>query len=144
MTTPPFSLSQLWASIVKRNPRHRRFLEASVARLTEEEKAELLVLLQWAVDSGFSIERIAQGYTTIVIDTMKEQFFFNKHGRYRYSRFEEVAAKVYHNVDYMERYMLGLALSSYLWPNRQGPSLYHAAASWCILKGASNRTRQTS
>lgn len=111
------SLALLWEVILKRNPRHRNFLEVSLAGLSDGEIEELENLVEWAKKSGFTLERVAEGYTTLVMDTMKEQFFFNKHGRYRYSKFEDVAAKVYHDPDYMERYMLGLALSSYLWPN---------------------------
>jgi len=110
-------LEALWKAILAKNPRHRSFLEAAVAGLDEAERRELVALVAWARAEGFSIERLAAGYNTMVLDTLREQFFFNRHGRYRYSRFEQVATRVYHDPDYMERYMLGLALSSFLWPN---------------------------
>jgi 2-polyprenyl-3-methyl-5-hydroxy-6-metoxy-1,4-benzoquinol methylase len=60
---------------------------------------------------------VAEAYNTIVRDTLREQMFFRRHGRYRYSRYDEVASSVYLNDDYMTRYMVGLAVTTFLWPN---------------------------
>jgi len=49
--------------------------------------------------------------------TVDEQIYFNRHKRYRHSTFAEVAESVYHDAEYMNRYMYGLAISTFLWPN---------------------------
>jgi SAM-dependent methyltransferase len=53
----------------------------------------------------------------VVLDTLREQMFFRRHGRYRHERFADVANSVYFADEYMRLYMKGLALTAYLWPN---------------------------
>jgi hypothetical protein len=110
-------ITQLWQEIVSRNPRHQSFLQQAIDHLQPYELEEIKAFLSWADNYGLSLSDVVDGYTTIVIDTLREQIYFNKHGRYRFSKFDEVAQNVYHDADYMQRYMLGLALSSYIWPN---------------------------
>src|SRR5262249_17338183 len=50
-------------------------------------------------------------------DMQVEQVYFRRHKSYRHSRFEEVAGSVYFDDGYMRRYMHGLAVSTFLWPN---------------------------
>jgi len=52
-----------------------------------------------------------------VADTFAEQMHFLRHGTYRCSTYAEVADRVYHNRAYMDRYMYGLVLTAFLWPN---------------------------
>lgn len=65
----------------------------------------------------YSIEEIAASYNLIVEDTATETKYFVLNGTYRYSSFEETERLVYSNRDYMSKYMIGLAMSGYLWPN---------------------------
>lgn len=51
----------------------------------------------------------------ILNDTLEETKFFIESGTYRYSSFDEVKDKVYFNESYMKQYMIGLALSSFVW-----------------------------
>ena len=53
----------------------------------------------------------------IVEDTFAEQMFFTKSGRYRCSTYAEVAEQVYHDPGYMNKYMYGLIVTAFLWPN---------------------------
>src|SRR5262249_47078852 len=46
-----------------------------------------------------------------------EQIYFKRHKKYRYSTFKEVADQVYYDDEYMKKYMYGLALTYFLWPN---------------------------
>jgi 2-polyprenyl-3-methyl-5-hydroxy-6-metoxy-1,4-benzoquinol methylase len=46
-----------------------------------------------------------------------EQIYFRRHKKYRYSTFKEVADQVYYDDEYMKKYMYGLALTYFLWPN---------------------------
>ena len=46
-----------------------------------------------------------------------EQIYFKRHKKYRYSTFKEVANQVYFDAEYMKKYMYGLALTYFFWPN---------------------------
>jgi len=52
-----------------------------------------------------------------VNDTFMEQIFFEEHKHYRWSRFDELAHTVYFDDAYMRKYMYGLAITAFLWPN---------------------------
>ncbi len=111
------ALRDLRVAILARDPRHRTFLDEALGRLSAAELGELEQVLVWSGAQGHDLDSMAEAYRTIVMDTVREQGFFHKHGRYRYSRLADVADAVYHDPDYMDRYMRGLALTSYLWPN---------------------------
>ena len=50
---------------------------------------------------------------------MGEQLYFMQNGRYRYSKLSEVESHVYAAPEYMSRYIRGIAISLYLWPQHQ-------------------------
>lgn len=110
-------LTELVESIAVASPMQARALTAAVAGLSAEEANELEQYLWFCADDGWDKERLVQAYLTITNDTMREQVYFQRHGHYRYSSFDSVAASVYFDSDYMGRYMYGLALTLYLWPN---------------------------
>lgn len=93
------------------------FLKSSIEILRDDEYDALTRYLEFTVKQGKSMEYLANCYNTIVKDTLKEQYFFIKNKRYRYSKFSDVANHVYYNNDYMEMYMHGLAITGFLWPN---------------------------
>ena len=114
-------LQPLSAEIVRlvlaRKPMHRKFLLRAIADLSDAERAEVESYIAFQHQGGLSDERIAQGYLTIVEDTFIEELRFRETGRYRFSTFAEAQSTVYDNHDYMSRYMVGLALSSFWWSN---------------------------
>jgi 2-polyprenyl-3-methyl-5-hydroxy-6-metoxy-1,4-benzoquinol methylase len=61
------------------------------------------------------LEFLADSYNLIVNDTLKEQLYFQRNKKYRYSTFDEVSDIVYFNDEYMKKYMYGLAITSYFW-----------------------------
>ena len=63
------------------------------------------------------MDYLVESYNTIVNDTLMEQMFFKENKRYRWSRFDELAHTVYFDDTYMRKYMYGLAITSFLWPN---------------------------
>lgn len=64
-----------------------------------------------------SIREIVDGYAEFANDSMRNQVFYEKHGRYRASSYEEVSRECYHNEEHMNvRYLPGMFLSHYLWP----------------------------
>lgn len=118
MTNPENSLLNLLVThLANANPIHGRALAQTLSSLSEEEKTILENYLDFCRDDCVGISDLAKAYLTITMDTLREQVFFQRHGRYRYSSFREVAEKVYFNPNYMNYYMHGLALTLFLWPN---------------------------
>jgi 2-polyprenyl-3-methyl-5-hydroxy-6-metoxy-1,4-benzoquinol methylase len=64
------------------------------------------------------LDFLVASYRTIVDDANTEQLEFRRTHRYRHSTFAAVAGSVYFDQDYMTRYMVGLGLSYFLWPNQ--------------------------
>lgn len=107
----------MFSVIHVRNPMHHRFVLGAASRLTPAEVERLDRYIDFCLSRGLSHEYLAASYLTVVNDTLREQAYFRKHKRYRYSTFAEVANSVYFDANYMSQYMYGLAISSFLWPN---------------------------
>jgi 2-polyprenyl-3-methyl-5-hydroxy-6-metoxy-1,4-benzoquinol methylase len=103
--------------VVGLNPLHRNFLTSSLSRLSASDSGELLKYFDYCIASGLDLDYLAGAYNLVVTDMQAEQVFFRRHARYRHSRFAEVADAVYFDDGYMRRYMHGLALTTFLWPN---------------------------
>jgi len=110
-------VDDLAARIAQANPMTVKVLEGAIAALSSSESEELEAYLAHTLDGGHDMAFVALSYDTIVKDTLREQIYFRRHGRYRYSRYVDVASSVYMNNDYMSRYMVGLAVTTFLWPN---------------------------
>ena len=110
-------LNTLIAGILERDPLHSQFLQRAVANLGEDERARLDLILEFFEKSGLSLDYIADCYNTIVEDTFAEQMHFMQNQKYRFSSYAEVAGQVYHDPEYMNRYMYGLIVTAFLWPN---------------------------
>ncbi|MDB5972507.1 MAG: hypothetical protein JWQ90_4957 [Hydrocarboniphaga sp.] len=109
-------LTALVAAVSERRPPHAQFIQDAFRFLEPGERAEADAYISH-IAADRSLEFLAESYETILDDTVKAQFFFMREGRYQFSRFEEVADSVYFNNEYMQRYMVGLAVTNYLWPN---------------------------
>ncbi|MBY4596596.1 class I SAM-dependent methyltransferase [bacterium BD-1] len=118
MTGSPESLAEsLIEAICTAMPMQRNSLRACYGQLDGKERAELERYVSACLARGVDVPRLVVAYKTISEDTLREQVYFRRHGKYRFSTFEEVAGSVYFNDEYMQRYMYGLALTLYLWPN---------------------------
>lgn len=111
------NIDKLVSSVAQLNKLQNKFLEHSMHLLSDSDLEMLDAYLKYCLDNGLSFEFLAEAYDLFSKDTLKEQVFFIKHKRYRYSTYEEVASYVYQNDEYMSKYMYGLALTSFLWPN---------------------------
>jgi 2-polyprenyl-3-methyl-5-hydroxy-6-metoxy-1,4-benzoquinol methylase len=113
------SLDDLLVRIAKKNPLQRVFLSSlhESGAFTEDDRKGLGHYVDYALEAGETLDDLAASYDQIVRDTLREQIFFRKHDRYRHERFEDVASSVYFDPAYMSRYMHGLALTAFLWPN---------------------------
>ncbi|MEO5571600.1 MAG: class I SAM-dependent methyltransferase [Bacteroidia bacterium] len=111
------NLKALLEEIVVLNKMQKSFIQSSLEALTPEEIENLNIYIDFLVTKeSLEISYIAKCYDLIVKDTLREQIYFLRHKHYRYSTYEEVAGSVYLNDDYMTKYMYGLAITSFLWP----------------------------
>lgn len=110
-------VDSLVGTIIDQYPVHRGFLEQAIGGATPEEVDRLAGYLEFCLGKGLTLDYLTESYLTILGDTLDEQLYFRDHGHYRHSTFADVAESVYHDRDYMDRYMYGLAITNFLWPN---------------------------
>lgn len=107
-------ITELISVISEKNMFQAKALNGLADKLSQEEKDGLATLLELYVKQGDTVEHLAECYLSFIQDIMEEQFYFVKNRRYRYSSGQEVNSFFYQNPDYMEYYMKGLAVSTYL------------------------------
>ena len=103
--------------VIADNPLHTSFMKRSLQSMRDDTCTELTAYLDYCLSVGLTLEYLAESYNTIVNDTLMEQLFFEENKRYRWSRFDELAHAVYFDEAYMRKYMYGLAITAFLWPN---------------------------
>ncbi|MEI6268139.1 MAG: class I SAM-dependent methyltransferase [Methylococcaceae bacterium] len=103
--------------VVKTNSLQRRVLDIAVNNLNPTNRAMLVAYIEYCLEVGTSLQYLASSYDLIVKDTLSNQVYFQRHGKYKHTTYSEVANSVYNNKDYMNKYMHGLALSAFLWAN---------------------------
>jgi SAM-dependent methyltransferase len=60
---------------------------------------------------------LLDGYAEFSNDSLRNQVFYERTGRYRASSYEEVSRECYHNEEHMNRrYLPGMVASHYVWP----------------------------
>ncbi|CAM4133307.1 class I SAM-dependent methyltransferase [Campylobacter armoricus] len=105
---------ELFKLIEEKNELHKKCLAS--LKLSDEEFNDLEKLIIYYKDAlNISLEEQTQSYLTILNDTLEETKYFIEFGKYRYSTLAEVKDKVYFNENYMKQYMIGLAISSFIW-----------------------------
>lgn len=111
-------IEKLISYISDRNVMQAKYLQKVMLQITSDEKQEFENYLKYMLQI-YEISFLAESYLLFVDDTLKETKYFveNNFEKYRYSSYEEVANLVYNDENYMNRYMIGLQLSSYLWIN---------------------------
>lgn len=117
MSDSPVLVARLVDAIVEQYPVHQGFIAQAIAGATPDELDRLSGYLEFCMGKGCSLDYLAESYLTILGDTLDEQLYFREEKHYRHSTFADVAASVYHDRDYMDRYMYGLAITNFLWPN---------------------------
>lgn len=113
----PFNVTRLLEIILEENPMHKSFIKGALNHVNAAELKMLDSYLDFCKERGHDIKYMANSYLTIVGDTFREQIYFMKHKEYRHKSYADVAGHVYHDKDYMDKYMYGLAITSFLWPN---------------------------
>ncbi len=117
-------VDSLLGEILRINPLQSRFIKDSLDGASSEELQGLGEYVRFCEINSLDIPYLAQCYDLIVKDTLREQLFFQRHKRYRYSTFAEVADSVYFDDEYMSKYMHGLAITAWLWPNHRDMHRY--------------------
>lgn len=113
------NVTKLVDEIKKINAFQSNFLTESLTSIKEEELVAFNNYIEYFLSSGITMEYLAVSYNVAVKDISKEQIYFKRHKKYRYSKLNEVDEAVYHNKEYMDNYMYGLAISYFLWPNHR-------------------------
>ena len=97
-----------------RNALQKKYLKTIMINLQEDEIESLVSLIGFYENRGYSISAIAETYLLFIQVVMEETKYFAEHGEYRHHSFAEVSEDVYFDHEYMTKYMIGLALSTYL------------------------------
>lgn len=105
---------ELIALIGEKNPLQKKALADVAASLTAGEWEELERVLLF-YQERMTMQALADAYLLFLTDTLEQTKYFVTQHHYRYSTFAEVEDLVYHDREYMSKYMVGLSLSSYLW-----------------------------
>lgn len=105
---------ELFKLIEEKNPLHKKCLDG--LQLSKEEYSDLEKLIIYYKDTlNITLEEQAKSYIVVLDDTLEETKYFIEFGKYRYSTLVEVENMVYFNESYMKQYMVGLAISSFIW-----------------------------
>ncbi|MBK9585603.1 MAG: class I SAM-dependent methyltransferase [Alphaproteobacteria bacterium] len=120
---PPL-VEQLMNDILEKNPLHKKIVTVSLEKMTQEEVINLETYIKFNMGKGLTVDYLSESYLMFVFDTMKEQLYFQKHKKYRFSTLDEVAGSVYYDPDYMSKYVYGIAVSCFIWPHHLGMLRY--------------------
>ena len=112
-------LNILRASIIENSPVQSEFIEHSLEELSHEEKTTFENLIADYGDKGLSPKMLADCYKVVLEDMLAEQIYFKKHKSYRYSKIDEVKKTDFYGADHSRRYLIGLGLTQFLWPNHR-------------------------
>lgn len=106
--------------IKERNLFQKKYLEDVLSEMSADELSEFEEVLEF-FSQTYSEDEIADSYLFLIDDFFNESKYFYENGatHYRYSTIKEVEEKVYANKEYMQKYMLGLQVSGYLWRNHR-------------------------
>lgn len=112
-------LNSIVAKIANENPLHGKKLKENLQLLDDKffgwAEVFLNKYLRFLEKTGIGLDEAIKFYLNKVNENIYEMVNFFQTGKYRYSSFEEVNARVYANKEVMESYMYGLLLSQVLW-----------------------------
>ena len=112
-------IEELFGLIREHIPDHAKMIGEAEARLDEHTAGLLQRYIDVCRTSFISLGDMAESYLLFVNDTNEEQRHFYETGHYRYGTLAEVIDKVYRNAGYMQKYMVGLAVSTFIWPQHR-------------------------
>jgi 2-polyprenyl-3-methyl-5-hydroxy-6-metoxy-1,4-benzoquinol methylase len=107
----------LLEKLKEKDPKNHKSANDVYLSLGADERERLEEYLNYQEECGRSDEMLLECYEMITKEAVLEGIYFRRHKTYRHSKYEEVAEKVYNDKEYMTKYMVGLALTGFLWPN---------------------------
>lgn len=121
-------LNKIVELISQKNPFQRKSLKKHIESCSKNflEKSEwyLRNYVSFLRTKNIDLEYIVNSYLMMVEDILIEQTNFLRIGKYRYDNLKDVYEKVYSNKEYMFKYMIGVALSQFLWRNHRDMFLF--------------------
>lgn len=109
----------LFGIIQEKIPDHAKMISEAMDLLDEHSAKLLQRYIDVCHESSVALDDMAASYLLFVNDTNEEQRHFYETGNYRYKMLAEVVDKVYRNAAYMQQYMVGLAVSTFIWPQHR-------------------------
>ncbi len=98
-------------------PLQSRSIDRAVKEMDIEKKEALNRYFEIQISFGESIKDIVSDYYFMIDETNKYQtYFFRNNGNYMNTTYAEIADIAYDNEMYMHKYMIGLAVSTFIWP----------------------------
>ncbi|MFD0680775.1 MULTISPECIES: class I SAM-dependent methyltransferase [unclassified Paenibacillus] len=114
-------LDQLIQEVSAINPLQKKSLDQYFTQLSSEEKQGMNNFaddyISYLKKNNYTIGEIAQNYSWMCKEVLREQIYFKRNGRYRFDKLEDTYKNVYSNEGYMEKYMIGVGVSQMLWKN---------------------------
>ncbi len=112
-------LEEFLSNIAERNPYQVKYLQTAMKDITVKELQKLENIFNFYIKQGDNIESVTNKYLNLIDFIMEDQKYFLENGHYRYSSFKDVE-ELYKTSSYMESYVVGLGLSTYLWHVHRG------------------------
>ncbi len=107
----------------KKVPLQAKRIKEAFQSIEQEDERELLDYVDLWLKKGYSLESIVDCYKFIVDVTNREQLLYARKSEGYQKTQTGVDKNVYADADYMRKYMLGLAISMFIW--KQHIELYH-------------------
>lgn len=109
-------ISDFFTQLASKDLLQRKYTANWRNSFQDNELEEFCKLIEFFIEKeNKTMEEIVNGYMFLNEMVREEQYYFVKNGHYRYSKLSEVDNAVYHNKEYMSKYMLGVAVSDYIW-----------------------------
>ncbi len=113
------NLNRVLELIYKKSPFQKKKIEKHLAKRDKQffDDAEKFIVdyTGYLESQGISIDELVDAYLKLCSDMMKSQIEFMKTGEYTVRTSSEAFAGVYNNQKTMKSYMIGVALSQFLW-----------------------------
>ncbi len=97
------------------NDLQRKYIKKIFQLLTTSELQEFEKYIEYCQLEGKNLEYLADAYNILNRSALKEQIYFKKKNKYRYSSLLEVESFAQRDPQFFEKYMYGLSLSIFLW-----------------------------
>ena len=113
--------NEILALIYKKSPLQKKKLENYLSRCDESffKAAEKFSIdyIGYLEKQNISVEYAIDAYLNMCSNILRSQIYFMKTGKYPLKQKYEAIEYVYNNEKEMQSYMVGLALSQFLWPS---------------------------